>query len=133
MVLVDSSVWIDFFNGVDSEGANLLDSLLKNETVIIGDLILTEVLQGFRSDRDYRLARRLLTSLDVRDLLGREMAVRVADNYRKLRKSGYTVRKTVDLVIATYCIEHTIPLLHSDRDFEPLSEFLGLASIEAAC
>ena len=133
MVLVDSSVWIDFFNGVDSEGANLLDSLLKNETVIIGDLILAEVLQGFRSDRDYRLARRLLTSLDVRDLLGREMAVRVADNYRKLRKSGYTVRKTVDLVIATYCIEHTIPLLHSDRDFEPLSEFLGLVSIEAAC
>ena len=133
MVLVDSSVWIDFFNGVDSEGANLLDSLLRNETVIIGDLILAEVLQGFRSDRDYRLARRLLTSLDVRDLLGREMAVRVADNYRKLRKSGYTVRKTVDLVIATYCIEHTIPLLHSDRDFEPLSEFLGLASIEAAC
>ena len=133
MVLVDSSVWIDFFNGVDSEGANLLDSLLKNETVIIGDLILAEVLQGFRSDRDYRLARRLLTSLDVRDLLGREMAVRVADNYRKLRKSGYTVRKTVDLVIVTYCIEHTIPLLHSDRDFEPLSEFLGLVSIEAAC
>ena len=133
MVLVDSSVWIDFFNGVDSEGANLLDPLLKNETVIIGDLILAEVLQGFRSDRDYRLARRLLTSLDVRDLLGREMAVRVADNYRKLRKSGYTVRKTVDLVIATYCIEHTIPLLHSDRDFEPLSEFLGLVSIEAAC
>ena len=133
MVLVDSSVWIDFFNGVDSGGANLLDSLLKNETVIIGDLILAEVLQGFRSDRDYRLARRLLTSLDVRDLLGREMAVRVADNYRKLRKSGYTVRKTVDLVIATYCIEHTIPLLHSDRDFEPLSEFLGLVSIEAAC
>ena len=133
MVLVDSSVWIDFFNGVDSEGANLLDSLLNNETVIIGDLILAEVLQGFRSDRDYRLARRLLTSLDVRDLLGREMAVRVADNYRKLRKSGYTVRKTVDLVIATYCIEHTIPLLHSDRDFEPLSEFLGLVSIEAAC
>ena len=133
MVLVDSSVWIDFFNGVDSEGANLLDPLLKHETVIIGDLILAEVLQGFRSDRDYRLARRLLTSLDVRDLLGREMAVRVADNYRKLRKSGYTVRKTVDLVIATYCIEHTIPLLHSDRDFEPLSEFLGLVSIEAAC
>jgi predicted nucleic acid-binding protein len=133
MVLVDSSVWIDFFNGVDSGGANLLDSLLKNETVIIGDLILAEVLQGLRSDRDYRLARRLLTSLDVRDLLGREMAVRVADNYRKLRKSGYTVRKTVDLVIATYCIEHTIPLLHSDRDFEPLSEFLGLVSIEAAC
>jgi predicted nucleic acid-binding protein len=133
MVLVDSSVWIDFFNGVDSGGANLLDSLLKNETVIIGDLILAEVLQGLRSDRDYRLARRLLTSLDVRDLLGREMAVRVADNYRKLRKSGYTVRKTVDLVIATYCIEHTIPLLHSDRDFESLSEFLGLVSIEAAC
>jgi predicted nucleic acid-binding protein len=133
MVLVDSSVWIDFFNGVDSGGANLLDSLLKHETVIIGDLILAEVLQGLRSDRDYRLARRLLTSLDVRDLLGQEMAVRVADNYRKLRKSGYTVRKTVDLVIVTYCIEHTIPLLHSDRDFEPLSEFLGLVSIEAAC
>ena len=133
MVLVDSSVWIDFFNGVDSGGANLLDSLLKHETVIIGDLILAEVLQGLRSDRDYRLARRLLTSLDVRELLGQEMAVRVADNYRKLRKSGYTVRKTVDLVIVTYCIEHTIPLLHSDRDFEPLSEFLGLVSIEAAC
>ena len=129
MVMADSSVWIDFFNGVDSESADLLDSLLKTETVVIGDLILAEVLQGFRSDRDYRLAKRLLTSLDVRDLLGREMAIRVAENYRKLRKSGTTIRKTVDLVIATYCIEHTIPLLHSDRDFEPLSESLGLVCI----
>ncbi len=129
MIMADSSVWIDFFNGVDSESADLLDSLLKTETVVIGDLILAEVLQGFRSDRDYRLAKRLLTSLDVRDLLGREMAIRVADNYRKLRKSGTTIRKTVDLVIATYCIEHTIPLLHSDRDFEPLTQSLGLVSI----
>ena len=129
MVMADSSVWIDFFNGVDSESADLLDSLLKTETVVIGDLILAEVLQGFRSDRDYRLAKRLLTSLDVRNLLGREMAIRVADNYRKLRKSGTTIRKTVDLVIATYCVEHNIPLLHSDRDFEPLSESLGLVSI----
>ena len=126
MVMADSSVWIDFFNGVDSESADLLDSLLRTETVVIGDLILAEVLQGFRSDRDYRLAKRLLTSLDVRDLLGREMAIRVADNYRKLRKSGTTIRKTVDLVIATYCIENKLPLLHSDKDFQPFHKHLKL-------
>jgi len=129
MVLVDSSVWINYFNGVESDSTNLLDAYLRNETVVTGDLILAEVLQGFRSDQDYRIARRLLTSLDVRPLLGREMAIKVADNFRKLRKSGTTVRKTADLIIGTYCIEQKIPLLHDDRDFAPMSEFLGLVSI----
>ena len=128
MILVDSSVWVDYFNGVRSKETDFLDSTLGFEPVAIGDLILTEVLQGFRSDSDYQTAKSLLLGLTVFELLGQDLAVRAADNYRTLRRRGITVRKTVDCIIATFCIERGLPLLYTDRDFEPFAESLGLAS-----
>jgi predicted nucleic acid-binding protein len=129
MVIVDSSVWIDYFNGVATPESELLDQLLGREPVAIGDLVLAEVLQGFQDDSDYRTARDLLGSLAVFDLLGAARAIRVAENYRALRKRGVTVRKTIDAVIATFCIEQRLPLLYSDRDFDPFVEHLGLRRI----
>ncbi len=126
MILVDSSVWIDFFRGVATPQAAKLDSLLGTELVATGDLILAEVLQGFTSDRDFNQARRLLTSLVIVDLAGQAIAIRAAENFRALRLHGISVRKTIDTVIATYCIENGLTLLYSDRDFDPFVEHLGL-------
>ena len=128
MVLVDTSVWIDYFNGQDNASTSKLDELLSSTIVIVGDLILAEVLQGFRSDADHRSAKGLLLDLEVHTIGGVELALKAADNFRTLRKKGITVRKTVDCFIATYCIEHRIPLLHSDRDFDPFTQPLGLRS-----
>ena len=121
MILVDSSVWIDFFNGTDCPETDKLNEILGLEEVVIGDLILAEVLQGFRSDTDYKAAKNVLTSLTVYDLLGKDMAVKSANNFRKLRKKGITIRKTADVIIATYCIENKIPLLFT-RSEEHTSE-----------
>ncbi|HGG59928.1 MAG TPA: PIN domain nuclease [Gammaproteobacteria bacterium] len=126
MVLVDSSVWIVYFNGAPTPETERLDALLGLEPVGLGDLILAEVLQGFRLDKDYRTARKLLTSLTIYDLLGRDLAIRAADNYRMLRKQGITVRKTTDVIIASFCIQHDLPLLHADKDFLPFVEHLNL-------
>ena len=126
MILVDSSVWVDYFNGKATQETDFLDTLLGTEPVAIGDLILTEVLQGFRSDADYEAARELLATLTIHDLLGASLAIKTADNYRALRRRGITVRKTVDAIIATFCIEHRTPLLYSDRDFDPFVRHLGL-------
>ncbi len=126
MILVDSSVWIDYFSGNNSAEADVLDRILGNRSVAIGDLILTEVLQGFRHEKDYKVARRLLEELAVFELLGEKMAIKSAGIYRKLRKKGITVRKTADVIIASYCIEHNLPLLFSDRDFQPFVDYLGL-------
>lgn len=129
MVLVDSSVWVDYFNGRTTPETNHLDALLGVEPVAIGDLILSEVLQGFRKDADYESAKELLTALTVYDLLGVARAIQVADHYRALRKKGVTVRKTADTIIATFCIDQNIPLLFSDRDFDPFVKHLGLRSV----
>ena len=126
MILVDSSVWIDYFRGVDTSPAEKLDKLLGREHLAIGDLILTEVLQGFIDERAFRQARDLLTSLMVVELGGREIAVQAARNFLALRKRGVSVRKTIDTVIATRCIESGYYLLHNDRDFEPFAKHLGL-------
>ncbi|MGA7409226.1 MAG: PIN domain nuclease [Bryobacteraceae bacterium] len=126
MILVDSSVWIDYFKGTLTVQTGRLDRLLGNEPLAIGDLILTEVLQGFVSDRDFNYARRLLTSLAVVGLGGQEIAIQAAKNFRILRRLGVTVRKTIDVVIATRCIESGYDLLHSDRDFDPFVKHLGL-------
>lgn len=126
MILVDSSVWIDYFAGRDSPQAELLDQHLGTTPIAIGDLILTEVLQGFREDRDFRTAKTLLDSLAIYDMLGKRMALMCADNYRALRRNGVTVRKTVDVVIASFCIDRSMPLLFSDRDFQPFVTHLGL-------
>ena len=126
MILVDSSVWIDYFNGRTTAAVERLDQLLSVEQVAIGDLILTEVLQGFGSDTDFRVAERTLTSLDIVELGGREIAIQAAKNIRTLRRMGITVRKTIDTFIATRCIESRYELLHDDRDFDPFVKHLGL-------
>ena len=129
MILVDTSVWIDYFNGVDSLETDTLDKALGNETVAIGDLILIEILQGFRADKQYNMAKELLEPLKKFEMLGLNIAVKTADNYRKLRKKGITIRKTADVIIATYCIENDIPLLFTDRDFIPFVKHLGLQPV----
>ena len=129
MILVDSSVWIDFFNGVENIETNKLDEMLGLEEMATGDLIITEVLQGFRSDKDFKVAKDILTSLTVFDLLGEALAIKSAGNFRKLRKKGITIRKTADVIIATYCIENKIPLLFSDKDFIPFVDNLKLRSV----
>jgi predicted nucleic acid-binding protein len=126
LILVDSSVWIDYFRGAVTPQTEKLDGLLGREPLAIGDLILTEVLQGFACERDFNTARKMLTSLTVVDLGGREIAIQAAKNFRSLRKRGVTVRKTIDTVIATRCIESGYELLHNDRDFDPFVEHLGL-------
>ena len=128
MILVDSSVWIDYFRGTATPQVEKLDSLLGSEPIATGDLILTEVLQGFFSDRDFNQARKLMTSLVIVDLVGQEIAMQAARNFRALRSLGVTVRKTIDTLVATRCIESGLPLLYSDRDFDPFVEHLGLRS-----
>ena len=126
MILVDSSVWIDYFRGTDSVAADSLDQLLQTEPVAIGDLILAEVLQGFAVERDFAEARKLLTALKVVTLGGEALAIEAARNHRRLRALGFTVRKTIDTLIATWCIENDGALLHNDRDFDAFEKHLGL-------
>ena len=128
MVVVDSSVWIDYFTGNETPETNYLDSLLGQELIAIGDLVLAEVLQVFRADKDFSKARDLLLSLHVVNMLDTTIALKSAANFRSLRKMGLTVRKTVDSIIATYCIENRLPLLHADKDFQPFHQHLGLKS-----
>jgi predicted nucleic acid-binding protein len=126
LILVDSSVWIDYFNGTSTAQTEKLDGLLGREPVAIGDLILTEVLQGFADEREFNQARRMLTSLMVVELGGQKIAIQAAKNFRALRRRGVTVRKTIDTVIATRCIESGYTLLHNDRDFDPFAKHLSL-------
>jgi len=126
LILVDSSVWIDYFKGTITAQTEKLDRLLGHEPLAIGDLILTEVLQGFAGEREFNQARKMLISLMVVELGGQEIAIQAAKNFRALRKLGVTARKTIDTVIATRCIESRYDLLHSDRDFDPFAEHLGL-------
>lgn len=128
--MVDSSVWIDYFNGTDTSATTKLDSLLGVYPVCTGDLILLEVLRGFRHDHDYQTAKMLLYSLPIHTMLGVGIALKSAENFRELRKQGITVRKSIDTLIATYCIENALPLLHSDKDFQPFQQFLGLRVVE---
>ncbi len=131
MIFVDSSVWIDYFNGTQTLETNTLNSLLGKEPIAVGDLVLTEVLQGFRHDREYETAKRLLMAFSAFELAGQNIALKSADNFRFLRKKGVTVRKTIDVIIATFCIENNFPLLHSDKDFDPFQEYLKLQVIQS--
>ena len=128
MILVDSSVWIDYFRGVSTPQSDRLNQLLGVEPLAIGDLILTEVLQGFTRQRDFDQALDLLSGPTLVDIGGQDIAVQAARNFRALRTLGVTPRKTIDTLIATRCIESGYPLLFSDRDFEPFVEHLGLES-----
>jgi len=129
VILVDTSVWINYFNGAENNYSNALDSALEEGTVAIGDLIFLEILQGFKNDRDFRSAKIILETLDQYEMFGHSMALKSAENYRALRKNGITIRKTADVIIATFCIENEIPLLFSDRDFIPFVEHLGLRAV----
>ena len=126
MVLVDSGVWIDFFRGASNALTDRLVELIQTNVVSVGDLMLVEVLQGFTNDREQADARRLMTVFPTIDIAGKEIAIQAAQNYRLLRQRGVTVRKTIDTLIATRCIVDNIPLLYSDRDFDPFVEHLGL-------
>ena len=126
MILVDSSVWINYFNGISTWQTELLDNCLSNTPVIIGDLILAEVLQGFKSNKDYETAKDLLSALPFRQIGGYDVAVQSAQHYRILRKYGVTVRKTIDVIIGTFCIMEGLPLLHDDRDFDPMVSHFSL-------
>ncbi len=129
MILVDSSVWIDYFNGQTTPQVDQLDHLLGNQPVAVGDLILVEVLQEFRHDADYTTAKQLLTSLTVFNLLNPDLAIQSAEHFRTLRKRGITIRKTIDVVIATFCIAENHTLLFSDKDFIPFVQHLGLSTV----
>ncbi len=131
MILVDLSVWIDYFIGKATLETGILDQVLGKEPVLVGDIILAEVLQGFRSDADFEAAREALLSFQPVQMLSPELAVQSARNYRALRKTGITIRKTIDCLIATYCIQSGSILLHSDRDFDPFETHLGLKVITA--
>ena len=129
MILPDSSVWIDLLAGRDTRQANLLRRLLDDNFVIaVGDLILTEVLQGTRSERHYQESLAVLSAFEQVTLVNRDIAIDAARNYQHLRGLGITIRKTIDTLIATRCILDAIPLLYSDRDYDPFVQHLGLRS-----
>ncbi len=129
MILVDSSVWVDYLRGTPTPQADTLDALLGTVPLAVGDLILTEVLQGCGTDREFNNVRRLLLNLTVVPIGGENVAIEAARNYRRLRALGLTVRKTIDTVIATRCIVDKLDLLHSDRDFDPFEQHLGLRCV----
>ena len=131
MILIDSSVWIDYFNGRPTPETDLLDRLLTAQRPLLGDLILVEILQGFRSDLDFHRVRRELDMLQCVAIGGRAIAIAAAQNFRTLRRRGVTVRKTIDMLIASFCIIEDHELLHSDRDFDPFERHLGLRVVKA--
>ena len=128
MIFVDTSVWIDYFNGNDTAATDRLDTALQGEAVVIGDLVLLEILQGFRREADYQQAKLLLQHLAIYDLLGQDAVEEYARYFRILRKRGITIRKTADVIIAGFCIVNRIPLLFEDKDFRPFVKHLGLRS-----
>jgi len=130
VILVDSSVWIDYFNGHATPQALFVRDRLCAERFATGDVILTEVLQGFSTDAAFDQARSFLLSLEVFELAGLDISFAAARNYRRLRANGVTVRKTIDVIIATFCITHGLTLLHADRDFDTMRDHLGLATLD---
>ena len=128
MLVVDSSVWISYFNAVDDPAALMLDQLLDHGEVrlVVPDLVLFEVLRGFRHERDHRQARLLMESLSIEQVGGTEVALAAAQHYRSLRAQGITVRSPIDVLVATFCIERDYALLHRDRDFDAFEDLRGL-------
>lgn len=129
MILVDTSVWIDYLNGTPSRHTDALDAAIVEGVVAMGDLIFLEILQGIRDDREYRTTKQSLMTLDQLEMFGKGMPEKCAEHYRALRKKGMTIRKTTDVIIATFCIEQRMPLLFTDRDFIPFVDYLGLVSV----
>lgn len=129
MILVDTSVWIDYLNGVQSKATDALDFAIVEGIVAMVDLMFLEILQGIRNNCEYRRTKRTLVTLDQLEMFGQGMPEKCAENYRALRKKGMTIRKTTALIIATFCIERRIPLLFIDRDFIPFVDHLGLLTV----
>jgi len=130
MVLADTSVWVDYFKGAVNWQTDRLDWLLGTQPVALGDLILTEILQGFDRGADFQRARSFLLALPFYELGGYQLCLQAANNYRTLRRRGISVRKTIDVIIATGCIAWNLELLHNDRDFMPMEEILGLKVVK---
>lgn len=130
MIFLDSTVLIDYFNGIDNWQVNRLDSILGKQIVLIGDYVLAEVLQGFNRDKDFEKAAMILNNFPCLNICGKEIAILSAKNYRILRKKGITIRKTIDCVIATFCISNNLTLFHNDRDFDPFVKYLRLSTVQ---
>lgn len=129
MIVVDSSVWIDFLNGRDAAHVRRLRAILGTDEIIVGDLMLCEVLQGLQDERAAGEVEALLRRFEIVPMAGNAIAVLAARNFRSLRRRGITVRKTIDLLIGTWCIENRRPLLHNDSDFRPMARHLGLIEV----
>jgi predicted nucleic acid-binding protein len=129
MIVVDTSIWIDYLRGANYPKIEKLEGYLDSNRIIIGDLIITELLQGFRTKRDLKKIQELIDCLEYQDMVGKFIAEKSAINYRELKLNGFTVRKTIDVIIGTFCIENNFSLLHNDRDFEPMHTILGLKII----
>jgi predicted nucleic acid-binding protein len=129
VILVDTSVWIDYLNGVASPQTDLLDSAIIEGIVALGDIIFLEILQGIKNDKEFERTKRSLGTLEQHQLLGKDLVIKCAENFRFLRKKGLTIRKTTDVIIATFCIEKKMPILFVDRDFKPFVTHLGLKSV----
>jgi predicted nucleic acid-binding protein len=132
VIVVDSSVWIDFLNGRDAPHVRRLRAVLGTDEIVVGDLMLCEVLQGLNSEREAREVEALLRRFEIVPMAGEAIAVAAARNFRSLRRRGITIRKTIDLLIGTWCIENRRPLLHHDSDFHPMARYLGLVELPTA-
>ena len=128
MVVADSGVWIDYFNAQANPARDTLRRLLQEGVtrIVVPDLVLFEVLRGFRGERDLRQAQLLMMSLDVEAVSSAALCLQAAQHYRDLRKVGITVRSGIDVLVATFCIERDYRLLHRDRDFQAFEEQRGL-------
>jgi predicted nucleic acid-binding protein len=126
VILADTSIWIDYFRGIKSAGTDRLNDLLDEDRVATGDLIIVELMQGFKTPHHAAAAKRIISRLHYFDLAGEDIAFKAAANYRYLRQKGITVRKTIDIIIGTFCIENNVTLIHNDRDFDPMAKYLGL-------
>ncbi|MDR1785496.1 MAG: PIN domain nuclease [Spirochaetaceae bacterium] len=131
MIVADASVWIDYFNNVVSKKTKTLtDALFRGGSVLVGDLIITEVLQGIRDDAKYKATKDFLFGLKYHTLVGKKLSAQAAENYRFLRRRGITIRKTVDVIIGTFCIKYGYPILHKDQDFDFMEQYLGLQAVK---
>ena len=126
MIVADTSAWIDYFNGVEADHVEILDNELLYNRVIICDLIIAELLQGFRTEKQLRIAKEIVERLEYVDFVGKEIAYKTAETYIILWKKWVTLRKTIDMIIGTFCIMHDIELIHNDKDYDPLEKYLGL-------
>jgi predicted nucleic acid-binding protein len=129
MLVVDTTVWVDYFIGQINAETDYLDRALSEELILVGDLILTETLQGFRKDKDFELAQAALSRFEQIEMVNLQLARQSAQNYRTLRKKGLTIRKTIDCLIATFCISESHTLLHRDSDFDGFEKYLGLSVV----